>query len=95
MPSIVNLSWLSPIFAQASERLNLGELAGGARQVRFDGTGGQRVMGTRAAALGGRLKIMAAREARSARALVADLRKPAVGPRRAVHLPIPLAKARF
>src|SRR6516164_3473344 len=30
MPSIVNLSWLSPIFAQASERLNLGELAGGA-----------------------------------------------------------------
>src|SRR6516165_2991276 len=30
MPSIVNLSWLPPIFAQASERLNLGELAGGA-----------------------------------------------------------------
>src|SRR5258708_24961521 len=30
MPSFVNLSWLSPIFAQASERLNLGELAGGA-----------------------------------------------------------------
>jgi len=26
----VNLGWLSPIFAQASERLNLGELAGGA-----------------------------------------------------------------
>src|SRR5439155_3355865 len=30
MSSFVNLSWLSPIFAQASERLNLGELAGGA-----------------------------------------------------------------
>src|SRR5262245_3132001 len=30
MPSIVNLSWLPPVFAQASERLNLGELAGGA-----------------------------------------------------------------
>src|SRR5882762_10613608 len=30
MPSFVNLSWLSPIFAQASERLNLGELARGA-----------------------------------------------------------------
>src|SRR5262245_30512152 len=30
MPSIVNLGWLPPIFAQASERLNLGELAGGA-----------------------------------------------------------------
>src|SRR5499427_5971991 len=28
MPSIVNLSWLPPIFAQASERLNLGELGG-------------------------------------------------------------------
>src|SRR5512133_1078025 len=30
MPSIVHLSWLPPIFAQASERLNFGELAGGA-----------------------------------------------------------------
>ena len=32
MTSMVNLSWLPPIFAQASERLvgNLGELAGGA-----------------------------------------------------------------
>src|SRR5262249_24289311 len=30
MPSIVNLSWLPPIFAQAYERLNLRELAGGA-----------------------------------------------------------------
>ena len=32
MPPIVNLSWLPPIFAQASERLvgNLGEFAGGA-----------------------------------------------------------------
>src|SRR5256886_6345446 len=30
MSSFVNLSWLSPIFAQASERLDLGELAGGA-----------------------------------------------------------------
>src|ERR1700746_2092780 len=29
MPSFVNLRWLSPIFAQASERANLGELAGG------------------------------------------------------------------
>src|SRR5262249_44483920 len=27
MPSILNLSWLSPIFTQASERLSLGELA--------------------------------------------------------------------
>src|SRR5262250_1972424 len=30
MPSILNLSWLSPIVAQASERLSLGELAGSA-----------------------------------------------------------------
>src|SRR6201997_2974746 len=30
MSSFVNLTWLSPIFAQAPERLNLGELAGGA-----------------------------------------------------------------
>jgi hypothetical protein len=32
MPSMMNLSWLTPIFAQASERVSgsLGELAGGA-----------------------------------------------------------------
>jgi len=42
-------------------------------------------MGTRAAALAGRLKVKAASDARSARALVADIRKPAAGLWRGVH----------